>query len=117
MESLLAELWAHGYPILFAIVMLETFGFPLPAAVALFVAGAASANGSFNILGILACGLTAMLLGDSLMYVLGRNTGWFLLGLLCRLSLNPESCILRSADAFFKRGRTLPGLCQFCARH
>jgi membrane protein DedA with SNARE-associated domain/rhodanese-related sulfurtransferase len=107
MESLLAELWAHGYPILFAIVLLETFGFPLPAAVALFVAGAAAAHGSFNILGMAACGLAAMLLGDSLMYFLGRYTGWFLLGVLCRLSLNPESCILRSADAFFKRGRTL----------
>ena len=107
MESLLSELWAHGYPILFAIVLLETFGLPLPASVALFVAGAASAHGSFNILGVLTCGLAAMLLGDSLMYVLGRNTGWFLLGLLCRLSLNPESCILRSADAFFKRGRSL----------
>jgi membrane protein DedA with SNARE-associated domain/rhodanese-related sulfurtransferase len=107
MESLLAALWAHGYPLLFAIVLLETFGLPLPASVALFVAGAASAHGSFNILAILACGLAAMLLGDSIMYVLGRHTGWLLLGLLCRLSLNPESCILRSADAFFKRGRTL----------
>jgi membrane protein DedA with SNARE-associated domain/rhodanese-related sulfurtransferase len=107
MESLLTELWAHGYPILFSIVLLETFGFPVPAAVALFVAGAASAHRTFNILGISACGVAAMILGDSLMYVLGRNTGWLLLGVLCRLSLNPESCILRSADAFFKRGRAL----------
>jgi len=30
-----------------------------------------------------------------------------LLGMLCRLSLNPESCILRSADSFYRRGRTL----------
>jgi rhodanese-related sulfurtransferase len=26
---------------------------------------------------------------------------------LCRLSLNPESCILRSADSFYRRGRTV----------
>ena len=39
--------------------------------------------------------------------LLGRHTGWWLLSLLCRLSLNPESCILRSADSFYKRGRTL----------
>jgi membrane protein DedA with SNARE-associated domain/rhodanese-related sulfurtransferase len=75
--------------------------------VALFVAGAAAAHGTFSFLGILSCGLAAMLLGDSLMYILGRYTGWWLLGILCRLSLNPESCILRSADAFYKRGRTL----------
>jgi len=107
MESLLAELWAHGYRILFAFVLLETLGFPVPAAVALFVAGAAAAHGSLSIGRALACGLSGMLVGDSIMYLMGRYTGWWLLGILCRLSRNPESCILRSADAFFKRGRLL----------
>jgi membrane protein DedA with SNARE-associated domain/rhodanese-related sulfurtransferase len=107
MDSLLAELWAHGYRVLFILVLAETFGFPVPAAVALFVAGAATAHGLLSIPATLACGMLAMLVGDSVMYVLGRYTGWWLLGILCRLSLNPESCILRSADAFFKRGRTL----------
>src|SRR5258706_9475783 len=51
--------------------------------------------------------LLAGLAGDALMFLLGRYTGWWLLGLLCRLSLNPENFILRSADAFYKRGRTL----------
>lgn len=41
------------------------------------------------------------------MFLLGRYTGWWLLGLLCRLSLNPESCILRSADLFYRRGRAV----------
>jgi membrane protein DedA with SNARE-associated domain/rhodanese-related sulfurtransferase len=107
MESLLAELWAHGYRVLFLMVLLETLGAPVPAAVALFVAGAASAHKTFSLPQLLAFALAGMLLGDSFMYVLGRRTGWWLLGVLCRLSLNPESCILRSADAFFKRGRTL----------
>ncbi len=47
-----------------------------------------------------------MLLGDSLLYVLGRTTGWGLLGVLCRLSLNPETCIVKSAESFYKKGRT-----------
>ena len=51
--------------------------------------------------------LVAMLAGDTLMYLLGRYTGWWLLGILCRISLNPESCILQSADSFYRRGRTL----------
>ena len=46
-----------------------------------------------------------MLLADALMYTLGRYTGWWLLGMLCHLSVSPESCILRSADAFYKRGK------------
>lgn len=31
--------------------------------------------------------------------------GWALLAVLCRLSINPESCILRSAESFYKRGK------------
>jgi len=107
MDSLLAELSAHGYPLLIVLVLLETFGLPVPAAIALFVAGAAAGRGVLHVPEVLACGIGAMLLGDTVMYHLGRLTGWWLLGILCRLSLNPESCILRSADAFFKRGRTL----------
>ena len=46
-----------------------------------------------------------MLLGDSLLFVLGRYMGWGLLGFLCKLSVNPETCILRSAESFYKRGK------------
>jgi hypothetical protein len=31
--------------------------------------------------------------------------GWALLGFLCRVSINPETCILRSAESFYKRGK------------
>lgn len=107
MDKLLAELSAHGYPVVIALVLLETFGLPVPSAIVLFLAGAASGNGGLHVSAILACGIATMLVGDSVMYMLGRHTGWWLMGILCRLSLNPESCMLRSADAFFKRGRTL----------
>ena len=46
-----------------------------------------------------------MLLGDSLLYVLGSRMGWGLLGFLCKVSATPETCILRSAESFYKRGR------------
>jgi membrane protein DedA with SNARE-associated domain/rhodanese-related sulfurtransferase len=107
MNFLLAELAQHGYAILFAAVFLETIGFPVPAAIALLIAGGASAHGSLRGLVAIGGALGTMLSGDTLMFLLGRYTGWWLLGLLCRLSLNPESCIMRSADSFFKRGRTL----------
>jgi len=107
MDLLLTGLEQHGYTILFAAVFLETIGFPIPAAIALLIAGGASARGSLNGLVALGGALLTMLIGDTFMFLLGRYTGWWLLGLLCRLSLNPESCILRSADSFYKRGRTL----------
>jgi hypothetical protein len=45
------------------------------------------------------------MLGDLLLFLAGRYTGWTILGFLCRLSVNPETCILRSAESFYKRGR------------
>ena len=107
MESLLSGLSQHGYTILFVFVFLEAIGMPVPAALALLIAGGASARGSLYLPFAVASALLALVLGDTLMFLLGRYTGWWLLGLLCRLSLNPESCILRSADSFYRRGRTV----------
>ena len=107
MDFLLTGLAQHGYTILFAAVFFETIGLPVPAAIALLIAGGASARGSLSAPLALGGAFATMLAGDTLMFFLGRYTGWWLLGLLCRLSLNPESCILRSADSFYKRGRTL----------
>jgi membrane protein DedA with SNARE-associated domain/rhodanese-related sulfurtransferase len=113
MDLSIATLSQHGYAILFAAVFLEAIGLPLPAALALLVAGAAAESGALNVWYALGGSLAAMLAGDVLMFVLGRYTGWWLLGLLCRVSLNPESCILRSADAFYRRGRTLLVIAKF----
>jgi membrane protein DedA with SNARE-associated domain/rhodanese-related sulfurtransferase len=113
MESWISGLTQHGYSILFLVVFLEAIGIPVPAALALLIAGAASARGSLNLPLTVAGSIAAMLLGDILMFLMGRYTGWWLLGLLCRLSLNPESCILRSADSFYRRGRTLLVIAKF----
>jgi membrane protein DedA with SNARE-associated domain len=107
MDQLVSAIAEHGYGILFTFVFLEVIGLPLPAAPLLIIAGGASANGVLNPLKSILTALSAMVLGDALMFLLGRYTGWWLLGVLCRLSLSPESCILRSADAFYKRGRAV----------
>jgi membrane protein DedA with SNARE-associated domain/rhodanese-related sulfurtransferase len=103
----------HGYLILGVIVFLEAIGVPVPAAVALLLAGGAAARGVLQAQYALSVALFAMLAGDTLMFLLGRYTGWWLLGLLCRISLNPESCIMRSADSFYRRGRTLLVIAKF----
>jgi len=107
METWVEGLAGHGYSILFLIVFLEAVGLPIPAAIALLVGGAAAARGALSPAIALSGEIGSMLCADVLMFQLGRRTGWGLLALLCRLSLNPESCILRSADAFHRRGRTL----------
>jgi membrane protein DedA with SNARE-associated domain/rhodanese-related sulfurtransferase len=107
MESLLSGISQHGYSILFAIVFMEAIGLPVPAALGLLVAGGASARGSLSLPLTVGTSLLAMIAGDTLMFLMGRYTGWWLLGQLCRLSLNPESCILRSAESFYRRGRAV----------
>jgi membrane protein DedA with SNARE-associated domain/rhodanese-related sulfurtransferase len=113
MESWISGLALHGYSILFATLFLQAMGLPVPAALALLVAGGASAGGSLHAPYALAGSLLAILAGDTAMFLMGRSTGWWLLGILCRISLNPESCILRSADSFYRRGRTLLVIAKF----
>jgi membrane protein DedA with SNARE-associated domain/rhodanese-related sulfurtransferase len=113
MESWISGLAQHGYLILFASVFLESIGLPFPAALALLIAGGAAATGSLQVFYAAGGALGAMLAGDTLMFLLGRHTGWWLLGALCRISLNPESCIMRSASSFYRRGRKLLLIAKF----
>jgi len=105
MKDLLAMIAHHGYLVIFAVVFAEAVGLPVPAAVALVAGGAAAAAHFLHLPTVLGVAILSMLLGDSLLYILGRHMGWSLLGFLCRVSTNPESCILRSAESFYKRGK------------
>lgn len=105
MDDLIPLISRHGYALLAAVCFAEAIGFPLPAALALLTAGAVVAFGNLHYYAVFGAGLTAFLCGDLLLYFLGRATGWTLLGWLCRVSVNPESCILRSAEYFYRRGK------------
>jgi membrane protein DedA with SNARE-associated domain len=105
MTPWLDSLAKHGPSLLFGICLVEALGLPIPAAVALLTAGALVAIGKMTLLSALLAGASGLLLGDLVYFYLGRKTGWWLLGMLCRLSVNPESCILSSAEAFYRRGR------------
>ncbi len=107
------ELAQHGVAMLTLLVFLQAIGLPVPCAVALILAAAESAKGHLSVLGVLGGSLLGMLVGDVLMFLLGRYTGWWLLGTLCRVSLNPESCVVTSADTFHRRGRSLLVVAKF----
>ena len=113
MERWILGISQHGYAILWGVLFLESVGFPIPAALALLVAGAAAGSGFLQVPYVVIGALVSMLTGDTLMFLLGRYTGWWLLGLLCRLSLNPEACMLRSADSFYRRGSKLLVVAKF----
>ncbi|MGC1457066.1 MAG: VTT domain-containing protein [Steroidobacteraceae bacterium] len=107
------QLAQHGILALSLFVFLQAIGLPVPCAVALILAAAESAKGHLSVIGVLGGALGAMLVGDVLMFLLGRYTGWWLLGTLCRISLNPESCVVTSADTFHRRGRSLLVVAKF----
>src|SRR3989441_1980704 len=105
MHDFLSLIAHHGYAVVFLVVLAEAVGLPVPAAIALLAAGAAVASGALRATVLLLVAVIGMLIGDSLLFVLGRYMGWSLLGWLCKLSANPETCIMRSAESFYKRGK------------
>jgi membrane protein DedA with SNARE-associated domain len=105
MNDLLSMMARHGYALTFLLLFAEAVGLPFPAAIALVAAGAAVASHTLSGTGVVLAAMVALMIGDTLQFWLGRYTGWALLGLLCRLSMNPETCMLRSAESFYKRGK------------
>ncbi len=105
MNDLLAMIAQHGYTVLAGVVFLMAVGVPVPGALALVTAGSAAAYGKLSAPWALFAAVIALLAGDTILFLLGRYTGWALLGFLCRLSANPESCILRAAESFYRRGK------------
>jgi len=95
----------HGYLILALVCLAEAVGLPVPAALAILTAGAVTAYGDLHLYLVIVVGVLAMIAGDVILYFMGRVSGWALLGFLCRLSANPETCILRSAEYFYRRGK------------
>ena len=105
MNDLFSTMARHGYALTFGLLFAEAIGLPLPAAIALVGAGAAIASHTLWGPTVLLSAVLGLLIGDTAQFWLGRYSGWALLAFLCRLSMNPETCILRSAESFYKRGK------------
>ena len=84
----------HGYIVLFAAVLAEQSGLPLPSAPFLLAAGALAGLGRMNLLAALTLAIFASLLGDSLWFYLGRSRGSSILRFLCKIALEPDSLSL-----------------------
>jgi membrane protein DedA with SNARE-associated domain len=113
MNDLLMMMGRHGYALTFGILLAESLGFPFPASIALVAGGAAIASHTLSGPGLLLTAMIALIVGDTWQFWLGRYTGWGLLAFLCRVSMNPETCILRSAESFYKRGKVTLVIAKF----
>jgi membrane protein DedA with SNARE-associated domain/rhodanese-related sulfurtransferase len=115
-------LLTYSYFLLFAWVLVEQLGFPLPATPVLLAAGALSVAGQINFAFALAAGLLAALMADSAWFFIGRRYGHHVLRLLCKLSMEPTVCVRRTQDSYGRRrnatllfAKFVPGLATLAA--
>lgn len=95
----------YGYVMLFGFVLAEQVGLPVPAVPALLGVGALAGAGRMSLVTAFAVVLLASLPPDLVWYELGRRRGGRVLGLLCRISLEPDSCVRRTEGLFTRSGR------------
>lgn len=108
MKSLLHLVVGHPYLVLLTSGFLERVGAPLLFSPVLVAAGALAAGGHLRFDVAVWIALATCVIGDSLWYEIGRKKGDRVLSMLCRISLEPDSCVRRS-KVFFEKGanRTL----------
>ena len=94
----------HGYAVLFGWVLLEQMGLPIPSVPLLIAAGALARAGRMNLMFAVVLAFVAIILADLFWYSLGRYRGGRILKLLCRISLEPDSCVRRTENLFVRHG-------------
>lgn len=104
MDETFQFLIRHGYSVVFLWVLAEQLGLPLPATPVLLAAGGLAGSGQMNLGLVIAVAVIASLLGDSSWYGFGRLRGGKVLNLLCRISLEPDSCVRKTENAFIRHG-------------
>jgi membrane protein DedA with SNARE-associated domain/rhodanese-related sulfurtransferase len=117
MNQFIELLVKHGAAVLFVAVFVEQMGVPLPSLPWLFAAGALVGAGKIHWSVALGASALGSLLADLIWFYLGRHYGNRVLALLCRISLEPDTCVRRTQDIFHRHGmqavvvaKFIPGL-------
>ena len=104
MEEMTGLLTQHGLLLVFANVLLTQSGVPLPAIPVLVVAGAFVGQGKIALAPLIAVSVVASLMGDTLWYFAGRRYGYRVLRTLCRITIEPDSCVKQTENIFERWG-------------
>jgi len=64
-----------GYPLVFALIAIETMGIPVPGETALVTAGIVASRGRLQIEVVIALAAAAAILGDNIGFAIGRKLG------------------------------------------
>jgi membrane protein DedA with SNARE-associated domain len=94
----------HGYLFLAGWVLVDQLGVPIPAIPVLVMAGALSGAGKLELELTIAVAALAAIPSDLFWYQAGRLRGGTVLRVLCRLSLEPDSCVRSTEETFVRHG-------------
>jgi len=104
MEDLQLLLATHGLLIVTIAVLVDQAGIPIPAPPVLVLAGGLVGAGELGAGATFAAATLACLPADLAWFEIGRFRGRNVLRLLCRISLEPDSCVRTTSDSFARRG-------------
>ncbi|ALM82622.1 VTT domain-containing protein [Bordetella sp. N] len=104
MKDIQTLLQGYGPLLVFANVLLEQAGLPLPAYPILIVAGAMVVHGDMSWQAILFAAVAGSLIADTAWYYGGRRYGGGLLGTVCRVSLSRDTCIRQTQSLYLRTG-------------
>ena len=110
MTELLQFVIRHGYMLVFAWVLVEQAGLPVPSAPLLLAAGALSGMHQMHLGIAIVFAALGALVSDSMWYEIGQLKGVRVLQFLCRISLEPDSLRARSRVALAEWPRVLLGV-------
>lgn len=98
----------YGYLLVFVWVLVEQAGLPVPVAPLLLTCGALAGQRQMSAFVTVLAAAVASLLSDSVWYYIGKRRGLGVLRLLCKISLEPDTCVRQTEAKFAKFGlRTL----------
>src|ERR1022692_606544 len=106
MNEIVQFLARHGYTVLFLAVLAEQIGLPIPSGVVLIAAGSLAGAHLMSLSLAFGLSLIASLAGDFVWFMLGRWRGRSILATLCRISLEPDTCV-RQTEQMFTRHRVM----------
>jgi membrane protein DedA with SNARE-associated domain/rhodanese-related sulfurtransferase len=116
-HDLVANLGPYGLTIVFVNVLLDQIGLPVPAVPTLIVAGAIAARGGMSLPALFTGSVLACLAADCGWYWIGERYGIRVLKALCKISLEPDSCVSQTQTRFERWGinslviaKFIPGL-------
>src|ERR1700758_1705631 len=93
-----------GYPLLFAVVMSECAGLPVPGETALIAVAARATQGKLTIELLIGRAAAAAIVGDNIGYLIGRKGGRWLLERPGAFQRQPNEGLLIGQPCFGGRG-------------